>query len=273
MRIQVLFFFLVLPFYSKANTPGLARIEDNSVLLEEAYNQERGVVQFIQSLQWNKKSRTFNYTFTNELPIADGKNQFSYTIPLTFNKSESRAQGVGDVSLQYRIQWVKKRDEVLVATKFSLLTPTGDVRQGLGNGRYGSKVNHAITSILSDFFVAHYNFGLTYYPQAENSMGGSNSSVGFNYGAGLCYMQSDTFNFFTEVFAADDEIVNDGKGSDVGSTRQSTYIVSPGMRFAINNEDGSQLVPGISFPLTIGLNGADSERGVILYLSFEDQLW
>jgi len=260
-------------YFNKSNTQGLSRIEDNSVLLEEAYNQERGVVQFIQAMQWNKKSRTFDYSFANEIPITDEKHQFSYTIPMSFNKNDSHAQGIGDLSLEYRTQWVKRRDEVLAATKFSLLTPTGDVKQGLGNGRYGGKMNNAITSILSDMFVAHWNFGMTYYPEAENTTGGSNSSVSFNYGASLYYMHSESFNLFTEVYAADDEVVNDGNGRNVGSTRQSTYIVSPGMRFAINNDGGSQLVPGISFPITMGLNGAESDRGVILYLSFEDKYW
>ena len=44
-------------------------IQDNSFLVEEAYNQEPGVVQHIQSFTrlWN--SRTWAYTFTQEWPV------------------------------------------------------------------------------------------------------------------------------------------------------------------------------------------------------------
>lgn len=45
------------------------RIEDNSFLLEEAYNQEEGVIQYIQSYQYSKKTKNWNYTFTNEIPM------------------------------------------------------------------------------------------------------------------------------------------------------------------------------------------------------------
>jgi hypothetical protein len=261
-------------YFHRPNTQGLSRIEDNSFLLEEAYNQERGVVQFIQAFQWNKKARSFDYTFANEIPITDEKHQFSYTIPVSMNKDDSHSQGIGDVSLEYRTQWVKRRDEVLVATKFSLFTPIGSVKRGMGAGRYGVKANHAITSILSDFFVTHWNFGSTYYPQSENVEGGTNSTTSFNYGMSLFYMKSDTFNPFVELYAADDEVVNEaGDSHKVGSTRQHSFTVNPGMRWAINNEGGSQLVPGISFPYTLGTNGAESERGILLYCSFEDKYW
>lgn len=33
------------------------RIEDNSFLLEEAYNQEEGVIQYIQSYQYSKRTK------------------------------------------------------------------------------------------------------------------------------------------------------------------------------------------------------------------------
>jgi hypothetical protein len=38
------------------------KIRDNSFLLEEAYNQEEGVIQHIQSLQY-MKDKSWNYTF------------------------------------------------------------------------------------------------------------------------------------------------------------------------------------------------------------------
>jgi hypothetical protein len=58
------------------------RIEDNSFLIEEAYNQEEGVIQYIQSYQYSKRTKNWNYTFTNEIPMPNQTHQFSYTVPL-----------------------------------------------------------------------------------------------------------------------------------------------------------------------------------------------
>src|SRR3970040_1411458 len=45
-------------------------IEDNSYLIEEAYNQEEGVVQHISNgLYFRKPQRDFVYSFTQEWPL------------------------------------------------------------------------------------------------------------------------------------------------------------------------------------------------------------
>jgi hypothetical protein len=58
------------------------RIEDNSFLIEEAYNQEEGVIQYIQAYQYSNRTKNWNYTFTNEIPMPNQTHQFSYTVPL-----------------------------------------------------------------------------------------------------------------------------------------------------------------------------------------------
>ena len=56
-------------------------IEDNSFLLEEAYNQETSVVQFIQNCYFGKINMPdWSYGFTNEIPMNGAKHQFSYSI-------------------------------------------------------------------------------------------------------------------------------------------------------------------------------------------------
>src|SRR4051795_13687763 len=58
-----------------------ARIQDNSFLVEEAYNQERGVVQHIStfSRMWN--SEDWSYSFTQEWPApGNWRHQLSYTL-------------------------------------------------------------------------------------------------------------------------------------------------------------------------------------------------
>src|SRR6266571_6660688 len=69
---------------SSSSSPATAKerelgIQDNSFLVEEAYNQEFGVVQHIQSFQrlWNRED--WAYTFTQEWPVdASPKHQLSY---------------------------------------------------------------------------------------------------------------------------------------------------------------------------------------------------
>ena len=58
------------------------RIEDNSFLIEEAYNQEDGVFQYIQSYEYSKKTNEWLYTFTHEMPLPNLYHQFSYTVPI-----------------------------------------------------------------------------------------------------------------------------------------------------------------------------------------------
>ena len=79
------------------------RIEDNSFLIEEAYNQEEGVIQYIQSYQYSKKTKNWNYTFTNEFPMPNQTHQFSYTVPLArVGDAPVFQSGLGDIALNYR---------------------------------------------------------------------------------------------------------------------------------------------------------------------------
>ncbi len=53
-------------------------IQDNSFLIEEAYNQEAGVVQHISTFT-RLRGGDWVYTFTQEFPVASLKHQLSYT--------------------------------------------------------------------------------------------------------------------------------------------------------------------------------------------------
>lgn len=75
------------------------KIQDNSFLLEEAYNQEAGVVQHIQSFMYMKKSKDWVYAFTQEWPFPDETHQLSYTVPMVRLTDPSNASGIGDIAL------------------------------------------------------------------------------------------------------------------------------------------------------------------------------
>ena len=56
-------------------------IQDNSFLVEEAYNQEAGVVQHISTFTRYQETKDWIYTFTQEWPVFSQKHQFSFTLP------------------------------------------------------------------------------------------------------------------------------------------------------------------------------------------------
>ena len=62
-------------------------IEDNSFLIEEAYNQEKGVVQHIFNAYYSADSGTRGWTFvfTQEWPVFFQNHQFSFTLPSFHN--------------------------------------------------------------------------------------------------------------------------------------------------------------------------------------------
>src|SRR5215813_7957720 len=79
-------------------------IQDNSFLLEEAYNQEPGVVQHINSFQLFRNTG-WAYTFTQEWPVPGIKHQLSYSIPiLDVDFQLGKVSGLSDIALNYRYQ-------------------------------------------------------------------------------------------------------------------------------------------------------------------------
>jgi hypothetical protein len=87
-------------------------IEDNSFLIEEAYNQEPEVVQHIFNAVYNNDSRRRRWTFnfTQEWPVFSQDHQFSYTIPsYHLVEGSDRVYGLGDIQLNYRTKRSKKR--------------------------------------------------------------------------------------------------------------------------------------------------------------------
>src|SRR2546425_11985121 len=99
-------FALVLLTVGPSGRPAVAQaraISDNSFLIEEAYNQEPGVVQHISAWQRNLRSAAWSFTFTQEWPLCGQTHQLSYTLPVQRTTSPS-ATGFSDAALNYRYQ-------------------------------------------------------------------------------------------------------------------------------------------------------------------------
>src|SRR5205807_6402543 len=70
------------PLVAQTAPEGESQIQDNSFLIEEAYNQDPGVVQHIQTFSRATRGGDWLYTFTQEWPVPGITHQLSYTLPL-----------------------------------------------------------------------------------------------------------------------------------------------------------------------------------------------
>jgi hypothetical protein len=242
------------------------KIQDNSFLIEEAYNQEPGMIQHIQTFQYLKRSRTWGYVFTQEWPVPDQTHQLSYTIPVTHVSAPSHDTGIGDVALNYRYQLILK-DPIALAPRFSLLLPTGDYKKALGSGSIGFQANLPMSVELSERWVTHLNLGFTFTPSSREPGGASADTLGFNCGASLIWLASEHLNLMLELSWNSTESVQ----SYGSTTRTDAFLAVPGVRFALNFESGLQVVPGIG--ILVGLGPSGGEIGVLSYLSFEHPLF
>ena len=253
-------------------------IEDNSFLIEEAYNQEAGVVQHIFSATYNNDSRQrgWSFSFTQEWPVFSQDHQFSYTIPSShFKDGADRIYGIGDILLNYRYQALEEGDLLpAFAPRFSLILPTGDRDRGTGDGVVGYQWNLPFSKKLASRFAMHANFGLTYLPHVRARLGGStaalsskHSLVSYNLGASGIFALFPRFHLMLEWVGTFDESIDD-RGRPA---RSFLPVISPGFRTAIVNEDKLQVVLGAAMP--VGLNRKANNQGAFLYLSIEHDFY
>jgi outer membrane putative beta-barrel porin/alpha-amylase len=241
--------------------PALAQIQDNSFLLEEAYNQESGVVQHISAFE-RVDGGDWAYNFTQEWPLGGIRHQLSYTVPV--ENIEGFGTGLGDVALNYRYQLAGNPDaRTVAAPRLSILLPTGDEEEGRGAGGVGFQVDLPVTLVLSDKIVTHWNAGATLTPSARDALGNEATTHGFNFGASLIWLFRPSFNFLVETVLDDARTVV-GDGLVVG---HSDWVLNPGVRWAFDLAGDLQIVPGAAY--TIGLGEGPDENALFLYLSFE----
>ena len=213
-------------------------IADNSFLVEEAYNQERDVVQHISAWQRSLRTAAWAFTFTQEWPVGTQAHQLSYTIPVQRTESPS-STGLGDAALNYRYQLRGAEDRVAIAPRLSMLIPTGSTARGLGTGHFGMQLSVPVSVSLASSLVSHWNAGVTAVPS---------SATTYNLGASVIWLARPTFNVMLEVLWTTQ---SDGTES---------FVVNPGIRWAHNFASGLQIVPGIAYSFDVG---------PFLYLSFE----
>jgi hypothetical protein len=220
-------------------------IADNSFLIEEAYNQEPGVVQHIGAWQRSLRSAPWLFTFTQEWPLGTQRHQLSYTLAFQRIDSPLRNSGLGDAAVNYRYQLLPATDRVALSPRVSLLLPTGRRERGLGTGEVGAQLNVPVSVTLGSSLVSHWNAGL----------GAVSRVTTYNLGASMIWLLRPSFNVVVEVAWTDQ------------TAGPPSLVVNPGVRWAHNFAGGLQIVPGVAFPVGVGPSRGD--RAAFLYLSFE----
>lgn len=241
-------------------------IQDNSFLMEEAYNQEFGVVQHISVFGRFWDTRDWTYTFTQEWPVNPApRHQLSYSISAAHAGALSGSgNGIGDVALNYRYQLVGSgKDRVAFSPRFSVLLPTGNSRQARGSGAVAFQTNLPLSIAAFKKLVTHWNAGATFTPSAKNELDEKAFTAGYNLGTSFVWLAHPRFNPMLElVFDSSEAVV----GPDA-TLRENRLLLSPGFRWAHNFKNGLQIVPGFAVP--IGVGPSAGEKGIIFYLSFE----
>jgi hypothetical protein len=239
-------------------------IQDNSFLIEEAYNQEFGVVQHINTFSRNFNSHSWQYTFTQEWPVPGIRHQLSYTLSAVRETSHTGGAGLGDTELNYRYQLIGSGDtKVAFAPRASLLIPSGNYRDGHGVGGYGAQINLPLSVVLSEHLVTHWNAGTTMVPHARNEFGDRAATYGYNLGQSFVWLIHPRFNALVETsWVGSENVVGRGR-----TQRVHDLLISPGVRWAYNFKSGLQIVPGIAVP--VGVGPSAGEKSLFLYLSFE----
>ena len=240
---------------TSAQNAGMPGIQDNSFLIEEAYNQEEGVVQHISSLSFGPiPQKNLTYVFTQEWPLGGQVHQISYTI--SYNSFDGgRIHGLGDVLINYRHQLFADGDWAYVAPRLSVILPTGSENEGLGNGVTGVQMSIPASKEISRAFVIHANAGFTIIPRAK-------VLVSYYTGGSLIWRAGDAVHFMLETLVFSH--AETAAGGDI--VRETGIVISPGLRFALNFPK-LQIVPGAGFPISAE-QGATS-ASLFLYLSFE----
>jgi len=233
-------------------------IQDNSFFVEEAYNQEPGIVQHIINVPafFAPGNHEVSFSFTQEWPVFTQTHQFSYTIPYTFAEGEN---GFEDIRLNYRLQALMENERTpAFAPRFSLVTPTGDASKDFGHDRLGYEINLPFSKIVSDRVTLNFNAGGSLFPNVNDR-----DLCNYNLGGSAIYAVRNNFNLLLEAVAFWEEDVDHARKID----RTVTALLSPGARYAFNCPNDLQIVVGAAAP--IGLTSDSPDWGLFFYLSFE----
>jgi len=256
-RLSLILCLLILP--SAAAAQESPPIRDNSFLIEEAYNQEPGVVQHILLFERDRATRDWELGFTQEWPFLSQNHQLSYSVPLVSSAGRS---GIGDVALNYRYRWLARPGSESVV-RVSALLPTGSAARGMGAGGAGVELNLPVSLEIGRALAAHWNVGGSVIPSARADDGSRGAANEIFAGASVIWLLHPVLNLVAESVWSRSET----PGIGGTSTSETALTLVPAVRGALNLRSGAQVVPGVG--LTLDARDGMRVSGLLLYLSYE----
>ena len=271
MNFSTFFLVLIVSFISaSAQTPDMP-INDNSFLIEEAYNQEKGVFQNILLMQIEKSEiadgvhYAFKGSFTQEWPLGGNKHQLSYSVPYWFN---GPFEWLDNILINYRYQLEFKN--LFFAPRISFQIPTAP---GKENKFKGIQFFIPASFEADKLWTFHFNAG---YATGKCISNVDYDKVSYNTcttGGSIIYNLSNRFNLMFEALVTaekTDRVYNSEYRLD---SKTISSILNPGFRWAKNFKNDAQLDLGFSKPYSINDSDMkeedDSQFGVLLYFSYE----
>jgi hypothetical protein len=261
----VLFPFLSLAAASQLQAQGESDTpytEDNSILIEEAYNQEFGVVQHVTTFTFaGPRHRDLAFELTQEWPFATQRDQLSYTIQLL--RPDGGSTGLGDLAIHYRRQFGMEGRRWALAPSASLILPAGDVDHGRGDGSVGLELGIPFSYTISRDLATHWNASAEVLPWAKTAGSSDRKALkSAQVGASLIGpMRAPVQLMLESLVTVEEEFVAPGRTESF-----SSWIISPAVRVAFNL-GGLQLVPGFAVPVT--RSEGESVTDFIIYFSAE----
>jgi hypothetical protein len=242
-----------------AVTPEPFRITDNSFLVEEAFNQEKGVFQNIFGAV--RVNGDWAASFTQEWPLGTETHQLSYTV--SWVEIDPNA-GAGDTLINYRYQALMEgRGRPAFSPRVSLVLPTGNPRRGTGSGSAGLQVNLPFSKQTGDWYW-HWNAGMTWLPRARPDAGDNarreDLTSPFLAGSAI-YRALPMVHLMLESVLSFDEAI-----AETGTVRTHSFTLSPGVRGGWDIGE-KQVVVGFALPTT--WRRGETSTGMFVYLSYE----
>jgi hypothetical protein len=238
MVLRRLLHLLALASWDPGARAAEAPIQDNSFLVEEAYNQEPGVVQHITVFNHSLVNGSWAIGFTQEWPVVSQRHQLSYT--LAYLDPEDRGAGWGDVLVNYRYQALGlDGGNVAFAPRISFSTGSG----GNGSGASGLQANLPLSVTVGDRIALHSNLGGTWLPDARNDAGQTADLTAWSAAQSVVWLARPRFNVLAEfLFISGHEIVGPNR-----TTHRQEFFASPGsLRPRLPERAPDR--PGIAFP-------------------------
>jgi hypothetical protein len=256
---------------------GELHFEDNSFLLNEAFTQEKGIMQFISTIYHdNLHDKNFSCTFTHEIPLNHHRHQVSYSLRYNFMQPQATSQdndGWGDTDIGYAYMLSGKEAWIMVVPQLTIIIPTGDPSRDLGYGGLGGRLALTITKRLSRKLVSHYNASYTIVHKADryNEISGEKVKAfektlhDQDLAGSIIWYPVRKVNIMLEYISSfRSQISTSGTISKIQES-----VVNPGFRLALDLKT-LQIIPGLSVPIAFS-NDYQRQTGVFVYLSIESR--